>query len=172
MQLYQFNFKYLLEEDRLLFSITTTEQQIVTLLLTRRFVSRLVTFLDPFFEKNLGANLKEAKQPLAEDTKEAMAQFEHEQALQSMDFDTPFDESKKEAPLGDSPLLIKAMNLTLLEDQHYQVSFISSDNQAISLNVNVQFIHSFYHALSKVVEQADWGLFFKFKTTDRTDVPH
>ena len=157
MDIHQIQVKYDPQADRLLLQIRTREEQLFAVWLTRRMVIRLW----PHFRGMVSGMAVSRVAPSAlavPEARDMLADAAREQALKSADFQTTFDASGAQQPLGTEPVLPSAIDLSPAKGQ--AVLMVIRDPQGRSLEM--AFGEDLAHGLVTLVESAlvssEWGL--------------
>src|SRR4051812_29709210 len=125
MKIHQLSVNYLAEHDRILMRVNTRDSEEMRVWLTRRLLLGLWPLLSKLLTKHLlkleaaGTSLDTAD----EDLKRMLADFRKEEFLRNADFDTPYQESSTELPLGDKPLLVTDVDAAPLPNGRLRLSF-------------------------------------------------
>jgi hypothetical protein len=157
MSIHQLSVLYQADHDRLLLRVRTRDEQLFELWLTRRLMLRLWQPLQNTAAASaLGVASKGST--ILPEARDMMTQALRDQAKQSADFASPFDDQSSERPLGEHPMLVAAVDLK--HDGQGQVGVSLRDAQGRNLSVNLT--HDLLHNLLTLVEQAlaqsEWGL--------------
>lgn len=152
MKIYQTQIRYLQEEDRLLFSVLTTEHQELRFLLTRRLVMLAMPILIDALKKSSSVVLQPSNEG-----KEVKHQLEHERALSEFNFNQPYSTNIRERPLGDEALLIHTLKLKAFK-QGYQLSLHDKQGKGVEMRVDEKLIHSLVKLIYNVALNADWRI--------------
>ena len=139
-------------EDRLMFRVRSDDGSELRFWLTRRYL-RLAWPL-------LRERLDDA--PLAlggsVEARREIASFEHESALESADFDTPFEHEATALPLGDAPVLLTRFSLRDRGEAGVVVSLHPARGHGIELALSRPLLHSFCKLVSDAARAAEWEL--------------
>ena len=107
----QIQISFVAAEDRLMMRMSTNEDSEFRFWLTRWFVKAL----RPALEGTLGKQTRIQTQVTQSARKELLA-FEHEKAVQSADFATPYKPHDKSLPLGEQPVLLSRFQIRPADD--------------------------------------------------------
>jgi hypothetical protein len=153
----QINLKYEAEHDRLLLRIRAGEDEEVRLWLTRRYVSKLWPALFKVLEKSPRVSAQAS--PVA---RQAVVAFQHQDAVARADFKRGYEEGKPRAAQGEAPLLVNASRFKLTDPARPVLSFQTVEGKQLTINLNVETLHSFCRLLQQAARAADWGLTLDF----------
>ena len=153
MQLHQLQVVFDAAEDRLLFRVSTTDQQEFRAWLTRRFIKLLWPHLVKSIETKVAV-----KTPMPDARREVMG-FEHEKAVKETDFSKPFDAAAERAlPLGAAPFVVTQGNIQRDQHGNHAVTLNPAQGQGMSLAFDDRLMHSFCKLLDTAVRQAEWDM--------------
>ncbi len=156
--LHQLNITFNPGEDRLLLRLTADDGRGLSeyrFWLTRRFVIILWQALDQVLDKEVMAAAPTAAASQA--AHRTMKEFQRESAIESSDFSTPYaEETPKQTPLGENPLLVSKLQVRRQETGQYILVLHDANNQGINLTVNLNIIHSLRKLLSNATVAAQW----------------
>src|SRR4030095_142782 len=125
MKIHQLSVPYLTQQDRILVRVNTAAAQEMRLWLTRRLMLGLWPLLSKLFTTHLlkleaaGSALETAD----EDLRKMLADFRKEEFLKHADFDTPYQESQAQLPVGEEPLLVTDVDASPLPHGRLHLSF-------------------------------------------------
>ena len=153
MKLHQIKLEHIAEQDRLLLRVSTHEGTEVLLWLTRRCVRRLWPILVDMAQSSPRIALQ--SDPLA---RAALLEFEHEQAVRSADFSSPYAHGERERPLGREPMLVTRIHRSRDAEGNHVLSFSPVSDRRVNLTLDDTLLHSFCRMLQKVVGETDWDL--------------
>ena len=154
MRLHQIKIDYLPEQDRLLMLIAARDGVELSMWLTRRFVKLLWPLLVKLAEES---NPRIHTQASAE-ARKALLGIEHEQAVARADFSRPYDETQRQRPLGDTPLLLVRMQTA--EDRNGMpiLALYPAEGQGVTLTLDAVLLHSICRLLQAAVKVSDWDM--------------
>jgi hypothetical protein len=149
-------------EDRLLLRISTTDDEEFRFWLTRRFSSRLF----PLMVDTIQAIPDIASQRNATN-REAVMDFQQEQATQNADFSTPFsiDAEKTVYPLGEEAVLVVRGHLVQHSTDMFNLSLKDADDVGIDFNFNTDILYLLHKLLRDSLDATDWGLSLAMPST-------
>ena len=153
MKLHQLRLDYSAEQDRLLLRISTDDGKEVLLWLTRRCVNLMWPMLVEMAQSSPRIALQSTPEARA-----ALLGFEHEQALRGADFSRPYDETTRERPLGQEPLLVTRMQVGRDTEGNHVLSLAPAAERRVNVTLDDKLLHSFCRLLQKVVGDTDWDL--------------
>jgi hypothetical protein len=158
MNIHQLQLAFDAAEDRVLFRVSTTQQEEFRVYLTRRFVKMLWPHLVRALE-----NTVVAKAPAPEARREVLA-FEQDKALRETDFSQPFAEGQTEAPrrfpLGETPFVVTQGQLRLEAAGGYKLVLNPASGPGLEIGLNGRLLHSFSTLLEAAARKAEWDLPF------------
>ena len=99
MQVAQLHMRFLPEEDRILFLITTQDQGAINLLFTRRYIKQMIPHLIKGFKTDL-SNAVFDDPKTKERVKETMIAHEHQAVVKDVNFKSQTQQEIKHTPLG------------------------------------------------------------------------
>jgi len=151
--LYQMTAEFVPVQDRILFRVSTREKREYRIWLTRRLVKNLWGVAVKSFETQ-----PEVSAQAEPRVKKAVMSMQHQQAVQSSDFKTKHDPASKPPPEMESPLIAVGIRIQRTKDAMLQLSFITSENKAVNLNMNEEMLHALCHILQGAADRAGWDL--------------
>ena len=140
-------------EDRLLLRVRGAAGEELRFWITRRYVVLAWPALRARLEQGPAAPPAGSEQ-----TRRALASFEHESAVQAADFDTPYAEQPSTLPLGDTPLLLARFSLRDRDDGGAVLGMHPHQGQGVDLELSRPLLHSFCKLLADATARADWGI--------------
>ena len=158
MNIYQLSVNHDEREDRLLLRLNTQDGQEFRFWLTRRMAIRLL----PAMDKSL-VRLEAAQPGLAATdapSQQMLTELKRDAFLQTADFATPYAAKPQQLPLGDEPLLVTDVQLTLQANGSLQVIFQKKTDSATpscQLNLQAPLVHGMVHLIHQSMAKADWG---------------
>ncbi|MGB1111191.1 MAG: hypothetical protein ACPG4N_12595 [Gammaproteobacteria bacterium] len=154
-KLQQLNIGFDAAQDRLLLRVRSDDNQEVRLWLTRRYVRLLWgVIIDLLSEAN----------PIPEEKPEvrkAVLAFQQSQALETTDFQTPYQEDVEERPLGEAPILVTEIRKRVLENGRYSLGLSPKKGRGIEIGCDTNMLHAILKFLGDAVAKADWNLDLK-----------
>jgi len=133
--------------------IGTSEQSEYKLWLTRRFISVLWGALMKIMEKDA-----ELKKDLVPEVRDAMLAMQHQEAVQSANFDQAHAEDNRDLTSNTGPLLVKGGSLTPVKPGLTQLKLDTENGTSINVALNKQLMHAFCHMTISTAFKADWAL--------------
>jgi hypothetical protein len=153
-QIAQVQITFVPGEDRLLLRVASGTAEEFRFWLTRRFVRAL----RPQLEKTLSEQPRIRSQ-VNPDARRELLRFEHEQAKETSDFATPFqDGAAKTLPLGAQPVLLTRFQLRSGDDGALVLGLRPEAGHGIDLNLNAQLAHSLLALMDNASRGAQWDL--------------
>jgi hypothetical protein len=153
----QINLKYEAEQDRLLLRIRVGVVEEVRLWLTRRYVAKLWPALIQVLAKSPRVSTQASPE-----ARQAVMAFQHQDAVSRADFRHDYEEGKPQAALGEAPLLVSGSRLELADPRQPVISFQTVHGKRVTINLNVETLHSFCRLVQQAGRAADWGLALEF----------
>ena len=149
----QITMTYSPEQDRLLLRIGTSEKSEYQLWLTRRFIKILWSGLMKIMEND--AVLKKALMP---EVRDAMLAMEHQEAVQSADFEQSHADDNRDLTSNTGPLLIQGATLTPVQPGITRLTLNTDSGMAINVTLNKQLMHALCHMTISTSSRAEWDL--------------
>lgn len=152
-RLEQVNLSYNAKEDRLLLRVRNSDGQEYRLWMTRRFTGLLWDVT--------GRIIRETDLSIELDTaagRDAVLEFEHEQALQRGDFATEYNESASSFPLGEDGKLAFKITYNKLEGNRISLNLLPEDGPGISMGVDSAMLHNLCKLIADSTRSAGWNL--------------
>jgi len=150
---HQFQMAYVAEQDRMLLRISTRDKAEFRLWLTRRGVRLLWDGLMKMIEVGPGKDT-----PVEADRREAILLFEHQSAMETADFDTPFLEEADSFPLGEEGTLIESMWVGGKSNGAYTLEMGTKQGKGIAISLDDRLMHFFMQMLIDASNRARWDL--------------
>ena len=144
---------YSSEQDRILLRIGTAEKSEYQLWLTRRFIKVLWGALMTTMEKDT-----ELKKDLMPEVRDAMLAMQHQEALQTSDFNQTHAEDNRDLTSNTGPLLIKGGTLAAEGPGITRLTLNSENGMTINVSLNKKLMHAFCHMTISTSFQAEWEL--------------
>ena len=179
MNIHQMQMSYSAQEDRIILSINSKENEEMRLFLTRRIVMSFWDVLNRTIDHTLTNKPKlndMQKTPVApippnagkEATPQQMEQqmeqqIHHQNIISESDYKTPFNKGDK-FPIGEAPILVEKITINTYEDGNIVFVFESIHEKDISLNLNLQILHNLSDLLAKVMPVTEWNIGLMNKT--------
>ena len=169
MDIRQLSIRYRQDHDRILLDIKTAADTEVQVWLTRRMVLRLWPLLNrvvidhfavpPNAQTDGYVDLAAMDTP----TKTVLAYSKREEALQSADFNTPYQFGSAQHPLGDNPLLVTEISLTPLDNGQLKLNFSEklehpASERAFQMELSAELVFAVIKLMEHALEQSHWGL--------------
>ena len=151
MKLHQVKIEFNAEHDRLLLRIATDDGKEVSLWLTRRCVRRMWPVLIDMARSSLDIALQSSVE-----AKAALLGMRHEQAMREADFSRPYDEARRERPLGSEPMLVARIQTRRVESANHVLSLLPTAGPGVNITLDDGLLHSFCRLLQNAVAKAEW----------------
>ena len=153
MQIHQLQASYQADQDRILLRLNTHSGEEMRIWLTRRMLKGMLGHV-----QRLADHLQRQRTTTASDEEAAsVATFDN-------DFDTPFDYNADTAlPLGETPLLTTALQVTPEGDNSLKVRFdeimdgSTEPRRSMEIKLGPELLVGFVQVLDAVLKVADWG---------------
>jgi hypothetical protein len=158
MNVAQLQMSFDAEQDRLLFRINGDDGSEFRAWFTRRLVKLLWPNLLTILSKKVALETPAAT-PQAQ---QAIVAMRHEAQLRSADFSQPFRSEGNRLPLGEAPMLVARVDLSLLPSAQIAIAFKSPQGASIDVNMNESLFHAFCKLLEQVCKQAAWDFELQF----------
>ena len=157
MSIHQLSVIYQADHDRLLLRVRTRDERLFELWLTRRLMLRL---WQPLQNTASAAALGVASKgsTILPEARDMMTQALRDQAKQSADFASPFDDQSAERPLGEHPMLVAAVDLKHDGQGLVGVSWRDAQGRDLSLNLTHDLLHNLLTLVEQALSQSEWGL--------------
>lgn len=153
--LHQINLTYDPGEDRLLLKIVTTGRAAYRLWLTRRVTGQIYEVLNDVADSRAseaaGAAASSAR------ARDAVRDFQREDAVARVDRSKPFDDAGAELPLGGTPILI-ARARPGEGDGPGRLVLEAEGKPAITLGLEADLVHTLGELLANGASRAGWDL--------------
>jgi hypothetical protein len=161
MQLQQLEISFQHDEDRLLLRAAVRAAdgglQEIRAWVTRQLLRDLWPALMKAMETRVILN-----QPSAANASAEIAGMGHEASLaalqQAGSFGTPFPASIDVYPLGETPLLITSVDLTVDADRPLRINFASKDQTGFEVALTTTMFHGFCRLLQQAAGAAEWDI--------------
>jgi hypothetical protein len=163
MKIHQLSVNYLAEQDRILVRVNTRDAEEMRLWLTRRLMLGLWPLLSKLLTKHMlkleaaGTSLEAAD----EDLKRMVADFRKEEFLRNADFDTPYQETPAELPLGEKPLLVTDVDAAPLPNGRLRLGFNerkpnSDKPRSFHMEMEPKLMQGLMHLLEQALARSQW----------------
>ena len=142
-------------EDRILLRMNTVLHEEFRFWLTRRFVSRLYPIMMETIE-----TIPEVAAQESPINREAIMNFQRENATQKADFSTPFadDEEITQFPLGKEGILVVRGKLHKTANNSFALSLKDKNDRGIDFTFNTDILYLLQKLLQDTLQKADWDL--------------
>lgn len=171
MKIEQISVKYHSIEDRLLLSITTSEEDQddvqFNYYMTRSLTKKFMPVVDKYFD----TEQMKISATMDDESKDEIKQMQHNRMLEEVDFgseaaeesntseDEADNEEDVEEPLMEvkPALLLERLYMKPLESEKVMLSFSPNDPEAgISVSVTMKFLHGLYQLFVNAIRKSDW----------------
>jgi len=142
-------------QDRILFRVSTREKHEYRVWLTRRLVKKLWGVAVKSFE--FAPEVVQQAQP---HVKSAVLSMTHQQAVQASDFSQKHQAGNSpppDMPELERPLLAIGARIRR-HDKGIEVTLLTAENKAVTLNMNEEMLHALCHILQGAADKAGWDL--------------
>jgi hypothetical protein len=160
MELHQIQVIYRPDEDRLLCRASfkeTGELHELRAWLTRRMVRNLWPAILQTLEKQVALEKPDAAHASAD-----IVGMEHQASVDTIrgtgSFDAPYEAEAVHFPLGEMPILVEKVDLTVGAGQPVRVNLSPADGHGFEIGFNLTVLHGFCALLKDAVKQAEWDL--------------
>jgi hypothetical protein len=153
--LHQMTAEFVPAQDRILFRVNTREKHEYRVWLTRRLVKKLWGVAVKSFEF-----APEVAQQTQSRVKSAMLSMKHQQAVQASDFSQKHQADSTpppDMPELEQPLLAVGARIRR-HDKGIEVTLLTAENKAVTLNMNEEMLHALCHILQGAADKAGWDL--------------
>lgn len=157
MELHQISVTYDPVADRLLMRVRGRQGEQFAGWFTRRLLGRLWPVLQKMAADMASAAVAPSTTVLPE-AKALWSEVRRTEALRRSDLNTPFDAQATRHPVGQEPLLLRAVNLHLLPEAQLAVGFQGADSRSFDLRLGEDLTQAWLHLTEKALIAADWGL--------------
>lgn len=148
---------YQADQDRLLLRVRTRNDQLFELWLTRRLMVRLWQPLQSTAGAVAIGSVSSSATVLPE-AREMMTQTMRERSNQSADFRSPFEETARERPLGEEPMLVAAIDIKRQPDRQVEVVWRDAAQRQLSMNLSPDLLNNLLTLLEKALQKSEWGV--------------
>lgn len=170
------------EQDRILVSLNTTDDEELRFWLTRRLMDRLWPTLNALviehfsIPSNAQTDGYVDLDALDEDSKAMLAQAQQEASLQSADFKTPYKSGALRQPLGERPLLVTKVDLTINKSQHLRLRVTEAlqdggTPREFQMELKPELTFGFMQLLKQALANADWRITVAESSSAASDDP-
>jgi hypothetical protein len=169
MNIHQLSVRHDQSQDRLLVNVNTTADEELKFWLTRRLMTRLWPALNQLVMDHFsippdaqtdGAVDLDA---LDEHSKQVLLEAQQQSALQGADFDTPYKGDKLSQPLGDLPLLVTKIDLSISAGRHLKLRLCEElgkpeAKREFQMELSSELTFGLVTLLKQALAHADWRL--------------
>lgn len=160
MELHQIQVIYRPDEDRLLCRASFKENDELHELrawLPRRLVCNLWPAILQTLEKQVAL-----EKPGAAHASADIVGMEHQASVDTIrgtgSFDAPYETEVAHFPLGETPILVDKVDLTIGAGQPVRMNLSAADGPGFEIGFTPTVLHGFCALMKDAVRQADWGV--------------
>ncbi|MDC9715397.1 MAG: hypothetical protein PSN36_06250 [Gammaproteobacteria bacterium] len=166
MNIHQMQLSYSNQEDRLILSINSKDNEEMRLFLTRRIVTSFWEILNKTIAHSLTSHptpndmVESESKELGQKQQmqqQMQQQIHHQDIIDKSDYDTPFSSGDK-FPVGEAPILVEKITINAYEDSNTALIFESNKGQNINLNLNPQLLHNLSDLLIRIIPSTNWNM--------------
>ncbi|NBQ88330.1 MAG: hypothetical protein EBU07_12795 [Betaproteobacteria bacterium] len=170
MQIHQVSANHVVEEDRILLRINTTDGQEFRAWLTRRMTGALWpalhhTLTELLLRMDARLAVGDESDPLK---RSMLADFQRDSLLGSSDFSRPFRTDSVNLPLGEHPLLVTDVQVSQPREHVVRLDFSDKlaaqaggaavSPRSFSVDLDAPLMQGMMHLIDQAVLKADWQL--------------
>lgn len=153
MNLERITVEFHAEEDRLMVRVFFDKTSEIQFWLTRRLVTRIWPVLLQMAQAKPDIQL----QPSAE-ARNALLGFQHERALQAVQFSKVTQEPGREHPLGSAPMLVSKVRARRNQKGQTVLSLSPREGNGVDLALGDTLLHGFLKLMQDTAAKAEWNL--------------
>jgi hypothetical protein len=153
MQLHQVNISYDPGQDRLLLRMSTTADTEYRLWLTRRIVRGLWPGLMQLVQSG-----EMVRRQAAPEAKQAVMEFQREQAMQQANYGTRYEGASQPATPGGEPILVWGLRMRPLGDGSHELQLLPREGQGVNLRLAEPMLYALVKLIQDGVGATDWDL--------------
>lgn len=180
MHIHQMSARHDQEQDRILVSLNTTDDEELRFWLTRRLMDRLWPTLNTLVIEHFAVP-EDAQtdgyvnlDALDDDSKAMLAHAQQEASLQSADFQTPYKSGGLRQPLGQQPLLVTKIDLTIGKSRQLRFRVTealqdSAEPREFQMELKPELTFGLMQLLKQAIARADWGIALTGVSASATD---
>ena len=169
MNIHQLSVRYQIDQDRILLSLNTTEGDEVQVWLTRRITLGLWPLLNRIAIDHF-AIPADAKSDgfvdlaaMDQKTRAMLADMRRQEAVQTLDFETPYKGGSGSKLLGNTPMLLTEINLTPLNGNALHLRFHEKlegggSARMFEMQFPAEIMFSVVQLLGQSLHQAQWQI--------------
>jgi hypothetical protein len=98
------------------------------------------------------------------EAKRALLGFQHEKAVRQADFSKPYEEARRERPLGQNPLLITRIQPRRDQQGRHVLGLLPTVGQGVHITLDDNLLHGVVKLIQNAVARADWDLALQVPT--------
>lgn len=164
MHVRQMSISYQPEQDRILVRVNTSEERELQFWFTRRLTMGLAPLLERLTTDAAARRGGPSTTHLANAdpvTRKAIADFKRSETIRGADFSTPYQVTKTNAPLFETPLLITEVNIATIGAGALRLQCSEKLGDApqarkFELALSDTLTHAFLHLLERAVVASRW----------------
>ncbi len=180
MNIHQMSARHDQEQDRILVSLNTTDDEELRFWLTRRLMDRLWPTLNTLVIEHFAVP-DDAQtdgyvdlDALDDDSKAVLAQAQQEASLQGADFETPYKSGSLRQPLGQEPLLVTKIDITIGKARQLRLRVTEAlqdgaKPREFQMELKPELTFGFMQLLKQAIARADWGIALAGVSASATD---
>lgn len=152
MQLHQINVGYDLQQDRLLLRFSTLEQLEYKMWITRRMLKGMWPGLVQLMQNT--PMVRQQAEPAA---KQAVVEFQREQALAQTKFGTEYDAAQLPAVPGE-PMLVYGLRMRPNPAGGHDIEFMQRQGAGVHIRLQDAMVHALAKLMQDAVKATDWDM--------------
>ncbi|CAC9967588.1 hypothetical protein [uncultured Gammaproteobacteria bacterium] len=166
MNIHQMQISYSNQEDRLILSINSKDNEELRLFLTRRIVTSFWDILNKTISHSLSIqptpdDMLELPESQKKQMEQKMAQqIQQQNIIEKSDYETPFNKGDK-FPMGEEPILVEKVTINVYENNNTALIFESNNGQNINLNLTPQLLLNLSDLLIRIMPNTNWNINLK-----------
>jgi hypothetical protein len=153
MNLERITVEFAPEDDRLLVRVHFSGSQEVLFWLTRRLVKRFWPVL-----LQMAQSKPDIQRQANPEARKALVGFEHEKALQEVQFTKAVKEPNRTHPLGDEPMLVSRIRARRNDKGLTVLSMMPKEGHGIDLTLGDNLLHGMMKLIQDTVAKAEWDV--------------
>jgi hypothetical protein len=92
------------------------------------------------------------------EAREMMTQTMRERSNLAADFRSPFEETARERPLGEEPMLVSAIDIKRQPDWQVEVVWRDAAHRQLSMCLSPDLLNNLLTLLEKALQKSEWGV--------------
>jgi hypothetical protein len=142
------------EQDRLLLRVNGSDQSEFRTWLTRRLVKQWWPSLVQLLASKVAQDVPTAN----DDARRMVLGMRHEASVGKADFSQPYRAEATQFPLGQEPIVVSKLTMTLLPQNMYLLTLHPSQGKGVDLRLNDTLLHGLCQMLQNACKDAEWDL--------------